>query len=222
MDQIEHEWGIIEGELNFQSVMNTAFRLRGTNLFLDMYDNPQLVYHLYDVIYQTLVGLIDDVHGRQSSSGAERSFFVTANCVVNMISKEHYEQYLMPYDLRLCERFPYFGIHNCNWSIDDYMDSYAEIENVRYLDFGMDSDLVGLKEIFPATTRVVFYRLNGKNTQAIVEDLQLLYQTDSCTRIYLSAVDTNTPASLVDNFFKTASCLWNKPVRELLTEPPNC
>jgi hypothetical protein len=221
MDQIEREWGVIEGELNFQSVMNTAFRLRGTHLYLDMYDNPQRVHHLFDVIYRMLVDLIDTVHGRQTRSGAERPFFITANCVVNMISREHYEQFLMPFDKRLYEHFPYFGIHNCNWSVDEYVDSYAGIGKILYLDFGLDSDLMRLKRLFPDTTRTVFYRLTGKEPQDVVEDLQLIRRSDACTRIYLSAVGADTPVSLVHHFFDTASGLWNKPVRELLTEPPN-
>lgn len=221
MDQIEREWGAIEGELNFQSVMNTAFRLRGTNLYLDMYDNPQRVHHLFEVIYRMQVELIDEVHGRQTRSGAERSFFITANCVVNMISDQHYRQFLLPFDKRLSEHFPYFGVHNCNWSVDEYVDSYAEIEKVLYLDFGMDSDLVRLKRIFPDTTLTVFYRLTGKDPQAVEQDLRLIRGSNSCSRIYLSAIGADTPISLVRHFFDTASRLWNKPLRELLSEPPN-
>jgi hypothetical protein len=221
MDQIEREWGVIEGELNFQSVMNTAFRLRGTHLYLDMYDNPQRVRHLFEIIYRVLVDLIEEVHGRQTRSGAQRPFFVTANCVVNMISRQHYERYLMPFDKRLSEYFRYFGIHNCNWSVDDYADSYAQIGKILYLDFGLDSDLVHLKRIFPDTTRTVFYRLTGKEAREVTEDLRFIRNSDSCSRIYLSAIGSDTPISLVNHFFDTASRLWNKPVRELLSEPPN-
>ncbi len=221
MDRIEREWGVIEGELNFQSVMNTAFRLRGTRLYLDMYDNPRRVHHLFEVIYRMLVELIDEVHGRQTRSGAERTFFITANCVVNMISREHYEQFLMPFDKRLANHYPHFGIHNCNWSVDAYVTSYAEVGKILYLDFGMDSDLVRLKRVFPNTTRTVFYRLTGKDPQGVTEDLELIRSSDSCSRIYLSAIGADTPTSLVRHFFNTASRLWNKPVRELLAESPN-
>ena len=201
--------------------MNTAFRLRGPNLYLDMYDNPERVHHLYDVIYRTLVPFIDEVHDRQTSSGAERFFFITANCVVNMISDEHYRQFLLPYDKKLHEHFRFFGIHNCNWSVDEYLDSYREIGTVRYLDFGMDSDLARIKATFPDTTRVVFYRLNGKDTHDIDEDLRLLHESDACSRIYLSAVDTHTPIPLIRHFFDAAARTWNRPVQELLPEAPN-
>ena len=33
---IEREWGAAEGELNLQGVLNTAFRLRGESLFIDI------------------------------------------------------------------------------------------------------------------------------------------------------------------------------------------
>jgi hypothetical protein len=221
MDQIEREWGAIEGELNFQSVMNTAFRLRGTNLYLDMYDNPDRVRHLFQVIYGMLVELIEEVHGRQTRSGAPRPFFVTANCVVNMISRRHYRQYLMPFDERLAGRFPHFGIHNCNWNVDEYVDSYSEVGKILYLDFGMDSDLPRLKRIFPGATRTVFYRLTGKDPADVVEDLRLIRESDSCSHIYLSAIGSDTPTSLVRHFFDTASRLWDIALPELLAEPPN-
>jgi hypothetical protein len=221
MDQIEREWGVIEGELNFQSVMNTAFRLRGTHLYLDMYDNPRRVHHLFEVIYRMLVDLIEEVHGRQTRSGADRSFFITANCVVNMISRQHYEQFLMPLDRRLSEHFPHFGIHNCNWSVDEYVPSYAEIDRLLYLDFGMDSDLERLKRTFPDTTLTVFYRLTGKEPREIAEDLEFIRRSGACSRIYLSAIGADTPTPLVHHFFDTASRLWNRPIRELLSEPPN-
>jgi hypothetical protein len=221
MDKIEREWGAIEGELNFQSVMNTAFRLRGTHLYLDMYDNPGRVDRLFEVIYRMLVDFIDEVHHRQSRSGAPRPFFVTANCVVNMISQEHYQRFLMPFDERLAGHYPYFGIHNCNWSVDDYLASYAGVGKVLYLDFGMDSDLVRLKRLFPHASRTVFYRLTGKSPQEVEKDLRLIRGSDACSRIYLSAIGADTPTSLVEHFFDTAARLWDKPVRELLAEPAN-
>jgi hypothetical protein len=186
-----------------------------------MYDNPERVHHLFDVIYRMLVDLIDEVHGRQTRSGADRPFFVTANCVVNMISGQHYEQFLMPFDRKLSERFRYFGIHNCNWNVDEYLESYAQIGELLYLDFGMDSDMTRLKRLFPDTTLVVFYRLTGKEPREVVEDLQIIRQSDSCSRIYLSAIGADTPTSLVHHFFTTASRLWNRPIGELFSEPPN-
>jgi hypothetical protein len=221
MDQIEHDWGAVEGELNFQSVMNTAFRLRGTRLFLDMYDNPERVNHLYDVLYRTLVSLVDEVHDRQARSGAPRSFFVTANCVVNMTSNDHYRTFLMPLDEKLHGHYPYFGIHNCNWSVDDYLESYRQVGTIRYLDFGMKSDLSRVRELFPRATRVVFYRISGKTPSSIESDLLRLRDADACTRIFLSAVDASVPNEIVLHFFSVVARLWNKPIHELLCDPPN-
>jgi hypothetical protein len=202
--------------------MNTAFRLRGTHLYLDMYDNPDRVDHLFEVIYRMLVDFIDDVHDRQTRSGALRPFFVTANCVVNMISREHYQRFLMPCDKRLAGHYPYFGIHNCNWSVDDYVASYVGVGDILYLDFGMDSDLPCLKRLFPHATRTVFYRLTGKSPEQVGKDLSLIRSSDACSRIYLSAIGADTPSLLVEHFFATAARLWDRPVRELLAEPANC
>ena len=35
MEIIKGQWGIVQGELNLQGVLNTAFRLRGEDLFAD-------------------------------------------------------------------------------------------------------------------------------------------------------------------------------------------
>ena len=99
--------------------------------------------------------------------------------------------------------------------------SYVKIGKILYLDFGLDSDLHRIKRIFPETTRTVFYRLTGKEPQDVVEDLQLIRRSDSCSRIYLSAIGADTPVSLVRHFFDNASRIWNKPLPELLAEPPN-
>jgi len=222
MEQIECEWGTIEGELNFQSVMNTAFRLRSNRLFLDMYDRPERVHHLFKIIYQTMVPFIDEVHQRQSNSGVERDFFVTSNCVVNMISREHYEAFLMPWDIKLRDHFPFFGIHNCNWNVDAYIESYAKLGEILYLDFGMDSDLQLLRELFPAATRVSFYRLtNGMQLEEIKRDLEAIHRSDSCTRIYLSAIEAETHSTLITGFYNLASDIWKIPIQELLPDPPN-
>ena len=41
MGTIQSEWGEVEGELNYQGVLNTAFRLRGEEIFVDMMSAPK-------------------------------------------------------------------------------------------------------------------------------------------------------------------------------------
>ena len=127
----------------------------------------------------------------------------------------------MPFDIKPKEHFPYFGIHNCNWRVDAYVDSYNEIGSVHYVECWVDSDLMRVKETFPHATRVVFYSLNGKTPHEVEEDLKKLHNDDTCSRIFLSALDTPIPIELIQYFFDTASRLWNVNIEEISADPSN-
>ncbi|MBI3986909.1 MAG: hypothetical protein HY343_08325 [Lentisphaerae bacterium] len=124
---IRKEWGRIPGELNYQGVLNTAFRLRGEELFVDMLTAPERAHRLLNVVGETMLRVIDAVYAIQAASGVTHDFFVTANCVVNMISEKQYREFVMPQDRKLSAHFPHFGIHNCAWRVDDYARAYSEI-----------------------------------------------------------------------------------------------
>ena len=127
MDAIQGEWGAIDGELNYQGVLNTAFRLRGEQIFTDMVTAPERAHHVLDVVCRTTMRFADAVYARQAASGVVKDYFVTSNCVVNMISEEHYRIFVMPYDKKLSAHYAHFGVHNCGWKVDSYAKAYSEI-----------------------------------------------------------------------------------------------
>jgi len=49
MEVIEREFGRVEGYLNWQGVLNNAYRLRGPEIFGDVLANPELAGHLFEV-----------------------------------------------------------------------------------------------------------------------------------------------------------------------------
>ncbi|MHC4866948.1 MAG: hypothetical protein ACYTEX_22960 [Planctomycetota bacterium] len=55
------------------------------------------------------------------------------------------------HDLRIRAQFENFGIHNCAWIVDPYIDSYASIPRLGYIDMGITSDLEKAKGLFPET-----------------------------------------------------------------------
>src|SRR5689334_1617987 len=98
MDLIERQWGAISGALNFQGVLNLAFRLRGEDLFTDMLGEPARAHRVLEGVTDALLQIVQAVYARQAAAGVRNEFFVTANCVVNMLSAAQYHEFMLPYD----------------------------------------------------------------------------------------------------------------------------
>ncbi len=177
MDIIEREWGSVDGELNLQGVLNTAFRLRGESIFTDMIVAPERAHRVLGVVCRAMIQLEDAVYARQARTGVRKDYFVTSNCVVNMLSEEHYRAFVMPYDRQLSDHWPCFGIHNCGWKVDAYARAYSEIRPLGYLDFGIKSDLQNLKQLFPDTVLTAILNpddILGREESAVRADLERL------------------------------------------------
>jgi len=144
------------GELGFEGVINIAYKLRGEEMFLDLALKPELIHLLFEVIYQTLDKVVHQVRQWQQPAGQKPSFFVNCNCLINMLSGEMYQKQLFDYDRRFSESFDIFGIHTCNWSIDPYLDTFADIKELDYLDMGPDTDLDRVHKLFPELRPSVF------------------------------------------------------------------
>jgi len=157
METIEREWGLVWGYPQWQGVLNTAFNLRGAELFTDMYDRPELVHQFLGVIAEVMIRLAKMVEERQRSSGFDVDLLSVSNCVVNMISPEQYREFVQPCDRRIAESFSRFGVHTCEWDVTPYLEVFGELPKVGYLDMGIQSDLPRVKAAFPHTRRALLY-----------------------------------------------------------------
>lgn len=165
----------VEGFVNWQGVLNTAQRLRGTNIFEDIILAPERARHVFECICRTMLDAIKRLHERQRTSGIDYNFVTISNCSVNMISGEQYREMLLPYDMKIAEAFERIGIHNCAWKADPYLDHYSKIPNVAYIDMGLDSDLSRARKLFPDSRRALMYTpmaLAHKSIPQIKEDLE--------------------------------------------------
>jgi hypothetical protein len=157
MDRIQQLTGTIVGYLNLQGVLNTAFRLRGQTIFMDMMDNPDRARRIFDCVATTQLAGYARVYARQREAGVDYQFGTTANCVVNMVSPKLYEDFLLPFDIKLRNAFAYFGIHNCSWKVDPYLRGYSKVPNLGYIDMGLASNLPEIKRLFPDARRNILY-----------------------------------------------------------------
>jgi len=219
---IEREWGAADGELNYQGVLNTAFRLRGEQLFVDLVQEPQRAQQVLGVVCETMIELARLVYDRQAEAGVRKDYFVTSNCVVNMISEDHYRQFVLPYDRRLSAHYPHFGVHNCGWKVDAYAKAYSEIRALGYLDFGIQSDLEALKKLFPSAVLTVILNPDdviGRTPAEVRATLEKLRDSLKVCRILLGALDGRTKSAEVEAFFSATAETWGVPVERLVPRP---
>lgn len=182
VDWIQNDQQKIIGFINWQGVLNNAQRLRGEQLFIDMFIDPDSVLHLMDCVCTTMIDAAKRLHKRQKMSNVDYQFFTVSNCLVNMISPEQYRDFVMPFDLKISQAFGLMGIHNCAWNADPYIEYYAKIPNLGYIDMGIKSDLAKAKSFFPDARRSIMYTpmdLNSKPIGQIKEDM------DRISRLYV-------------------------------------
>lgn len=148
MDLIEEKYGKINGYLNYQGVLNVAFKLRGSDIFFDMVEDTEFAQKFFSHIASTIKDLAKLIQRRQRKSGFDVDLIGASNCVVNMISPKMYEELLLPYDQMLSKEFKYFAVHTCNWNATPYINQFRKISKVGYIDMGADSDLSLFRKTF--------------------------------------------------------------------------
>lgn len=197
MDEMEAKWGKIAGYLNcYQGILNSAFRLRGQDIFVDMIEEPDLVRFLFDHIYHTTLTIAKIVQKRQRDSGFFIDQFSSANCVVNMISPSMYEEFVLPYDRKFSDEFPRYGIHTCNWNATPYIDVMRKINKVGYFDMGMETDMRKAQEQFPDARRGVLYspiKVLRSSMTDIQMDFERIHRELGDCDIILADIDTDVP-----------------------------
>jgi hypothetical protein len=205
VDWIEKDQGRVEGFINWQGVLNNAQRLRGQELFMDMIVAPDRARHLFDCVCTTMIDASKRLHARQQQSGVDVRFFTVSNCLVNMLSAELYHDFLLPFDQRIAKEFGCIGVHNCAWNADPYLDSYAEIPHVGYIDMGMDSDLTKARELFPNARRAIMYTpmdVANKSLAEIEQDILKIAQNYGPCDIVAADNDVGVPDERILDFYR--------------------
>jgi hypothetical protein len=150
--------GSARGFLNWQGVLNTAFKLRGEALFVDFHTDPALARHVLEVVAETMIRGLTALYRVQQRLGTTYDFATVANCTVNMISGAHYRDFVLPCDQRIRSAFGAFGVHNCAWNATPYLEHEGAIPGLGYIDMGLETDLALARRLLPAARRNLLYR----------------------------------------------------------------
>ncbi len=146
---LESEYGRAECYLDCHGVQNLAMDLRGTELFMDYYDQPELARHLIAVSLETILSVSKELrhHSDSISVGVtsvikrlDPNIYVTSNCTCEMISRDIYREFLQGPDRALSEVFQPFGIHHCGQSAEHLIDAYRELKP-DFIEIGAGSDI---------------------------------------------------------------------------------
>jgi hypothetical protein len=158
--QLASSHGHLAGDVNWGGILNLALDLRGQELFMDIADQPERVSAFFGQISRIIERFVDFVESSTGSSSISvnrtvlhrpGAVFLHSECTHTMISREHYEEFLLPFDAAWSRRHQPFGIHYCGPDPHRFAASYAKVPRLDFLDVGWGGDLRVLREHLPHT-----------------------------------------------------------------------
>jgi hypothetical protein len=196
IDKIYRLTGSAKGYLNWQGNLNTAFRFRGDQIFTDFFVNPHLANKLLDVISDTYIEGVKRLYKKQNEYGIDYTFATIANCTINMAGPVVYSDTLLAYDVKIAGQFETIGIHNCAWTVTPYIDLYKKVPGVGYIDMGIDSDMLKVREVFPEARRNCLYTssdLKNKSNEQIKKDFETIARQLAPCDVGLPDIEYDVP-----------------------------
>jgi methanogenic corrinoid protein MtbC1/uroporphyrinogen-III decarboxylase len=164
IDYLREKYGKVVGDINTTGVQNLALKLRGDQLYIDYFENPRLCHHLLKVCTESIIELFRAVY-QITGTGAidvtpmcDPKLFVLPNCTVEQISRETYEQFVLPYDNMVADACHPVGIHHCG-SVNQVLEAYAKVHHLDFIEIGFGSDVKKTREVF-GTNVAVNARIN--------------------------------------------------------------
>lgn len=157
MDALEDEFGYVVGDFDTDGILNTALHLRGQQLFIDFFEDPDFIHHLFTILAETYVLVANYVKSRTGTCAVatnrsilhvDPKIYLHSNCSVQMVSPATYEEFLLPYEQYLAERLQPYGIHHCGNNLHIFAEAYSKVPAIFY-DVGWESNVAKCREAFP-------------------------------------------------------------------------
>jgi uroporphyrinogen-III decarboxylase len=193
-----------------RGILNEAFLIEGDKILTDFYEDPDEAKRILDFSY----GILERTVKYNVSIGYQGLVRIL-NCTVKLISPDMYEEWLLPYDLKIYELARSygltFGIHHCGDLTGRQMDNYRKIPEYAYLQVGFNSDLDKAVHLFPeAELHYIFdpvYCMQASKNEVEKKVEEILYQAGDAAEdvsIGVGAIDYGTP---LENLQAIHDCL---------------
>lgn len=216
---LEHKYGYLEGDINWEGVQNVALNLRGQQLFIDYYMNPEMAKKLLATVAETIIQFLEFMISKTGTTSISVNRIVRlvdpkinlhSNCTVTMISEEIYRNFLMQYDRQMAARFQPYGIHYCGNDMHKVRAAFAELKNAEFFDVGWGSDVKACRAALPdkfLSLRLSPVRMKTEVADVIENDIEnLIRAAGPLDRTGLCCVnmDYGTPDENVRKMFEVA------------------
>lgn len=153
IESLKEKYGTVVGDINTTGVQNLALKIRGDQLYIDFFENPDLCHHLFRVCTECVIQLFQFIYKITGTGAvdvtpmAAPSIYVIPNCTAEQISLKAYEEFLLPYDNQVAASCHPFGIHHCG-SVDQVLTGYAQVRHLQFVEIGFGSDVRRAREVF--------------------------------------------------------------------------
>jgi uroporphyrinogen-III decarboxylase len=123
IDYLKDKYGKVVGDINTTGIQNLALKIRGDQLYVDFFENPELCHHLLKICTECIIRLFK-FNYKTTGTGAvdvtpmcDPKLFVFPNCTAEQISLDTYEKFILYYDNQVADVCHPIGIHHCG-SVD--------------------------------------------------------------------------------------------------------
>ena len=152
IDHMKSKYGHVVGDINTTGVQNLALKLRGEELYIDYFEDPDFSHRLLKFCAECMIDLwrliypITGTGAIDVTPMCDPSIYCVPNCTVEQISGDTYEEFGLPYDNMLSEACHPFGIHHCG-NLDPVVEVYAKVKNLVFMEAGFGTDFAGARKI---------------------------------------------------------------------------
>ena len=130
---------------DLQGPFDIAHLIWGTDIYYALYDRPELVHRLLDLVTDTYIAVQRHIRTTIDDSAGEGFVYLHGGlCGGHAILKDDsstnvsatmYEEFSKPYNTRIQEALDSGGIHFCG-NADQWRDSFLDTRGLRCIDFG--------------------------------------------------------------------------------------
>jgi hypothetical protein len=159
-EKLKEKSGYLTGDVNWGGILNLALDVRSQSIFLDMAMEPDKTREYFSKISEVIDKFTSAIAIETGSSSVSvnrnvrnlnKPMFLHSECSNTMISCEHYEEFLIAFDIEWSKKKRPFGIHYCGDDPHRYAASFAKIPHLDFLDVGWGGDVKKLREHLPNT-----------------------------------------------------------------------